>query len=75
MNRKLAVGDLVQKTGGDYTFTGRIVARFTKLSAAERVVVENKDGVLHIFNPSQLQYLPAPFSAEATLEPNELPQG
>ena len=44
----------VVKTGGDYSFEGVVVARFHKLSGKERVVVENSDGILHIFNPTQL---------------------
>lgn len=44
----------VVKTGGDYSFEGVVVARFHKLNGKERVVVENSDGILHIFNPTQL---------------------
>lgn len=51
-------GDRVMKTGGDYSFTGVVVAKFTKLSGVERVVVENEQGILHIFNTKQLA--PAP---------------
>lgn len=42
-------------SGEDSRFEGIVVARFKKLSGVERVVVENKDGVLHIYKPSQLQ--------------------
>lgn len=48
------VGDRVTKTTGDYTFTGTVVASFPKRSGETRVVVENDDGILHIFNPKQL---------------------
>lgn len=50
----MQVGDHVVKQGGDYTFSGYIVAKFQKRNGKERVVVENQDGVLHIFNPLQL---------------------
>jgi hypothetical protein len=50
----LRVGDCVEKIGGDYTFRGVVVAVFSKRSGAVRVVVENDDGILHIFNPGQL---------------------
>ena len=49
------VGDLVRKTGGDYSFLGVVVAIFAKRNGtAVRVVVENGAGILHIFNPKQL---------------------
>lgn len=50
-------GDYVKKEGGDYTFAGMVLTKFTKLSGAERYVVENSEGVLHIFNASQLTTL------------------
>lgn len=50
----VVVGQYVKKEGGDYTFHGVIVGVFKKQSGAVRVVVENHDGVLHIFNPTQL---------------------
>ena len=52
---ELQIGDAVKKIGGDYKFKGKIVVVFLKLSKVVRVVVENKDGVLHIFSPSQLK--------------------
>lgn len=51
------VGDTVLKTGGDYTFRGVVVTSFPKRGGQPRVVVENDDGVLHIFNPDQLVVL------------------
>jgi hypothetical protein len=49
-------GDEVTKEGGDYKFQGIIVCTFTKLAnEAPRVVVQNCDGILHIFNPTQLK--------------------
>lgn len=49
----------VVKTGGDYTFDGEIVAVFTKRPrngkpGPWRYVVENGDGILHIFSGKQL---------------------
>jgi hypothetical protein len=52
------VGDAVSKTGGDYTYRGRVVSVFIKKSGATRVVVENDDGMLFIFNPKQLVSTP-----------------
>jgi hypothetical protein len=49
------VGDQVIKTGGDYVFSGEVRAVFSKRSGQVRVVVENPDGILHIFNPRQLE--------------------
>lgn len=54
--KKFAVGDRVVKDGGDYTYRGTIVAVFNKLSGVERIVVENEDGMLFIFNAGQLNY-------------------
>jgi hypothetical protein len=58
------VGDTVTKQGGDYRFAGVVVAAFRKLShagepGAHRYVVENRDGVLHIFSGKQLALAPA----------------
>ena len=49
------IGDEVKKTGGDYFFKGIVVASFKKISGEVRVVVENDDGILHIFNEKQLE--------------------
>lgn len=51
----MKLGDKVQKLGGDYTFRGVIVADFLKLTGQRRLVVENSDGMLFIFNEKQLQ--------------------
>lgn len=58
----LNIGDLVEKTGGDYTFSGTVVSVFQKLSGVTRIVVENRDGLLFIFNEQQLSFL------ESTME-------
>jgi len=47
-------GDKVIKVAGDYTFSGIIVAKFKKKSGAIRYVVENNDGILHIFSEKNL---------------------
>lgn len=51
----LNVGDRVVKTVGDYTFSGYVVSVFTKRSGIVRVVVENDEGILHIFSENQLK--------------------
>lgn len=51
---KFQVGDKVEKISGDYTFEGIVVAAFSKLSGKTRYVVENPDGILHIFSEKQL---------------------
>jgi len=49
--------DRVIKDGGDYTFRGQVVAIFQKKSGAVRYVVENDDGILHIFSAANLTLL------------------
>lgn len=53
-----AVGDHVIKEGGDYRFRGHVVAAFRKRSGAERFVVENLEGILHIFSAANLRHWP-----------------
>lgn len=48
-------GDAVEKKTGDYSFKGIVVARFRKLSGVARYVIENQDGILHIFSESNLK--------------------
>lgn len=48
-------GDLVIKSGGDYTFEGVIVSAFTKLSGVQRYVVEDSRGILHIYSAPNLK--------------------
>lgn len=48
-------GDIVEKITGDYTFSGVIVSRFKKVDGAVRYVVENPDGILHIFSEKNLK--------------------
>lgn len=50
----MKVGDKVIKGGGDYVFKGTIQSVFTKRSGVTRYVVENDDGILHIFNGAVL---------------------
>lgn len=54
-----SIGDLVEKVGGDYTFVGIVVAAFKKLSGAERYVVEDDRGVLHVYSAKVLRRLEA----------------
>lgn len=51
---RFMIGQQVVKWGGDYQFAGVILAVFAKRSGAIRVAVENNDGLIHIFNESQL---------------------
>jgi hypothetical protein len=51
----LNVGDRVMKVRGDYRFVGVVRACFYKQLGAVRYVVENEDGVLHIFSRQQLE--------------------
>lgn len=51
---KFTVGQRVRKPVG-YRFDATIVAVFRNLSGEARVVAENGDGLLHIFNERQLE--------------------
>lgn len=57
MAAAISVGDTMQKIAGDYRFHGTVRSLFQKESGMWRVVLENQDGILHIFAPSQLQLL------------------
>jgi len=48
------LGRRIKKIGGDYRFEGEIVAVFNKRNGAVRYVVENDDGILHIFSAANL---------------------
>jgi hypothetical protein len=50
-----AVGDHVEKVSGDYRFDGIVVAAFHKLGGRARYVVENGDGLLHVFSAPNLK--------------------
>lgn len=56
MNSIFKIGDSVSKVGGDYTFDGTVVAVFTKLSGAIRLVVEDDRGVLHVYSEKNLKH-------------------
>ena len=47
----------VRKVTG-YKFEGVVVAQFYSLAGKERFVVDNYDGMLHIFNRAQLEINP-----------------
>lgn len=51
------VGDWVEKTSGDYTFRGEVRMVGTKRSGVVRYVVENADGLMHIFSGKQLRLM------------------
>lgn len=48
-------GDPVIKRRGDYVFEGVVLAAFRKRSGSPRYVVENSDGIVHVFNHEQLE--------------------
>lgn len=50
------IGDKVEIKGEDSYFKGEIRSIFTKVSGKVRYVVENPDGVLHIYNIKQLKF-------------------
>lgn len=50
------IGDRVYKITGDYSFSGIIISKFRKVSGKVRYVVENSDGILHIFSASNLLF-------------------
>lgn len=54
MSGGFSIGDWVEKAGGDYRYKGVVVGVVTKRSGAQRYVVENDDGMLFIFNGTQL---------------------
>lgn len=55
---KFKKGDSVYKDSGDYTFSGKVVAAFRKLSNVDRYVVEDDRGLLFIFSESNLKKAP-----------------
>lgn len=55
----MTTGDVVEKSGGDYTFGGTVVTRFAKRSGAFRYVVEDDCGILHVFTAKNLRPRPA----------------
>lgn len=55
LNAKYQIGDLVEKTGGDYSYRGWVVGVVVKRSGVLRYVVENDDGMLFIFNEKALE--------------------
>lgn len=54
----MKIGDTIIKETGDYTFTGEIRAILTKKSGATRLVGENAEGLLFIFNPQHVKVIP-----------------
>lgn len=49
------IGDEFEKTVGDYRFKGEVRAVFTKKNGMVRIVGENSDGLLFIFNEQSIQ--------------------
>lgn len=52
---KFNAGDLVEKVGGDYSFSGTVVAAFKKLNGLDRYVVEDDRGILHVYSEKNLK--------------------
>lgn len=52
------VGYTLKKTGGDYEFEGVVVADFKKTGGERRLVAENAQKLLFIFNPAQVKLTP-----------------
>lgn len=48
------IGDQVRNIDSDYTFVGRVIARFAKLNGSILYVVENGDGIPLIFSARRL---------------------
>ena len=59
---ELLVGDRARKAGGSYQADGTIVSLFATRAGQLRYVFEfdTPPGLLHIFNPQQLERLPEP---------------
>ena len=59
MNTKFKPGDRVQKIGGNYQAVGTIMAAFLVDDGTPRYVFkfDIPNGMLHIFNESQLDFL------------------
>ena len=51
---KFKIGDRVTKIKG-YRFTGEVISVFHKRNGSTRIVVENQDELLHIFNEDQME--------------------
>lgn len=52
-------GDRVEKVGGDYSFHGTVQSVFTKRDTTKiRLVVENDEGILHIYSEKNLRHAP-----------------
>lgn len=53
---RFRVGQKVRKVTGDYAFVGHVVAVFMKRNPSHvRYVVENADGILHIYSAKNLE--------------------
>lgn len=57
---RFKVGDKAMKFGGEYQYTGTIVAAFQNIKGADRYVLEADllPGLLHIYSENNLQELP-----------------
>lgn len=69
--KQLIVGDNVIKAGGEYKFSGIVVAVFRKLGGQVRYVVENDDGMPLIFKPTELVSVEETWGADPDNQPPE----
>jgi hypothetical protein len=53
--KELKIRQTVRKVTGDYVFEGYIVSKFKKRNGMVRYVVENYQGILHIFSRQNLE--------------------
>lgn len=70
------VGDPVEKASG-YAYPGVVVSVFETRAGLRRYVVEHiiSEGMLHIFNGSQLKYSPELYAAYMNCEDEEREDG
>lgn len=61
------LGTIVNKMEGDYVFHGDVRGIIYKRSGAIRIVVQNNEGILHIFSPSQLVMEKKPYVRPAPI--------
>lgn len=54
---EVRIGDTIRKTSGDYCFVGTVLSFFSTTKGRSRIVAENSDGIVHIFNPTQVEVI------------------
>ncbi len=78
---KFKIKDKVEKTGGDYTFRGKVIGIFNKLtrdleefSDEIRLAVQNYEGVIHIYSEKNLRKVENEFEVSKDGATGENPQ-